>query len=158
MAVGTVSGIEPDDNWQLISSVTASGTAVTFNSISGYKRLMVVWKVLTTGTSQWYQLRVNNDSTAGNHSSMNSYTFGDANSSNTSIMLTGMTRTNASGMLTIENANKSAPHPISNFASDITNATTMGILTSDPITRVDIFGSASASWTGGTIQLWGVAG
>jgi len=158
MAVGTVSGIEPDDNWQLIATSTPSGTAAaTFTSIAGYKRLMVVWKTLTVGSLQWYQLRVNNDSTAGNYASMNSYTFGDANSSNNSIMITGATRTNTSGMLTIENANKSTPHPISNFASDITNAATMGILTSDPITRVDIFASG-VNFTGGTVQLWGVAG
>lgn len=157
MAVGTVSGIEPDDNWQLISGVTASGTAVTFDSISGYKRLMVVWKAVTTAAIAWRLLKVNNNSTAGNYASTNSYTFADANYANDFLYISGQQMTNTSGSLIIENANKSVPHTISNFASVGANTGQQSILLSDPITRVDLFLSTS-NFTGGTVQLWGVAG
>ena len=154
MAVGTVSGVDPQDNWQLISSVTPSSTAVTFNSISGYSRLMVVWKAMTTSASAWIYLRVNNDATAGNYASMSAYTGSNDLSSNNYIVLTGTTQTSHSGLIVIENADKSTPHQVSQIASAYIDSYTAAILYSSPITRVDILGG---TFTGGTVELWGVA-
>ena len=67
MAVGTVSGISPEDNWQLISSVTASGTSHTFSSLTGYKHLWVTGVSITKNVSDYVGMRPNNDSTAGDY-------------------------------------------------------------------------------------------
>jgi hypothetical protein len=158
MAVGTVSGIEQENNWQLISTNTpTSGTATTFTSISGYKRLMVVWKALTTGTSQWLYLKVNDNTTAGNYASHTGYPGVNDNSASTTIILNGHTRAINSGMLIIENANQSTPHETSLSIDYGYSYADPSILLADPITRVDIWISAS-SFTGGTVQLWGIAG
>lgn len=154
MAVGTVSGINQTDNWQLISSVTPSGTAVTFNSISGYSRLMVVYKAMTMSASVWIYLRVNNDATAGNYASMAAYTSANNLESNNYIVLAGTTSNSHSGMVVIENADKSTPHQVSQIASANISQYTAAILSSSPITRVDILGG---TFTGGTVELWGVA-
>ena len=154
MAVGTVSGVNQTDNWQLISSVTPSSTAVTFNSISGYSRLMVVYKVMTTSANAWIYLRVNNDATAGNYSSMSAYTSADQLSSNNYIVLNGTLQSSHSGLVVIENTDKSVPHQISDLVSLVVSQYSAAILLASPITRVDILGG---TFTGGTVELWGVA-
>jgi hypothetical protein len=154
MAVGTVSGVNQTDNWQLISSVTASSTAVTFNSISGYSRLMVVYKAMTTSASVWIYLRVNNDSTGGNYASCSTYTSADQLQSDNYIVLTGTPRTTHSGSIVIENTDKSIPHQISEITNAFLSSYTASIALASPITRVDILGG---TFTGGTVELWGVA-
>ena len=157
MAVGTVSSSVVDNPWQLIATNTPTSTATsTFSSISGYKRLMVVMKALTfSGTVELY-LRVNNDSTAGNYATRNAlYGAGDIES-NSLIALNGYSRNSSSGMIVIENANQSTPHQISDFASTTTYTFFGSILLADPITRIDVFTNGN-NFTGGTIQLWGVA-
>ena len=154
MAVGTVSGVNQTDNWQLISSVTPSSTAVTFNSISGYSRLMVVYKVMTTSASVWIYLRVNNDATAGNYASCSTYTSADQLQSNSYIVLNGTQGNTHSGLVVIENTDKSIPHQISDLANVFVSSYTGAILLASPITRVDILGG---TFTGGTVELWGVA-
>lgn len=158
MAVGTVSGIE-QDNWQLIASnsPTSGTTAASFTSISGYKRVMVVWKALRTSANAWLLLKVNNDTTAGNYGAMSAYTSAQQFESETSIPLTGINTTNFSGAITIENVNQSTPHQISNYASYATSQFTGAILNSNPITQIDVYVNTSTI-TGGTIQLWGIAG
>jgi hypothetical protein len=55
------------DNYELISSVTASGSSVAFTSISGYKKLMLRCNaVLSSGgaTNRTWTLRLNADSTS----------------------------------------------------------------------------------------------
>jgi len=157
MAVGTVSGVETQDNWQLITSTTASGSAVTFNSISGYSRLMVVWKAVTSGSPIWLYLKVNNDTTAGNYASTATYSNTNNNESTQLLILNGNNDYSHSGMIVIENANKSTPHQVSDFAAYKTSQWTQVILNSDPITRVDLTPSTS-TFSGGTVQLWGIAG
>ena len=154
MAVGTVSGVNQTDNWQLISSVTPSSTAVTFNSISGYSRLMVVYKAMTTSANVWIYLRVNNDATAGNYASIATYTSANNLESNNYIVLNGTPSNNHSGLIVIENTDKSIPHQISDLANAVVSQYSAAILLASPITRVDILGG---TFTGGTVQLWGVA-
>jgi hypothetical protein len=154
MAVGTVSGVNQTDNWQLVSSVTPSSTAVTFNSISGYSRLMVVWKAMTTSASVWTYLRVNNDATAGNYASISTYTSADQLQSNSYIVLDGTPATTHSGLIVIENTDKSIPHQISDLTAVYVSSYSAAILLASPITRIDILGG---TFTGGTVELWGVA-
>jgi hypothetical protein len=57
----------PSDNYQLISSVTASGASVSFTSISGYKKLMLRCNALLSSggaTNRTWTIRLNSDSGA----------------------------------------------------------------------------------------------
>ena len=157
MAVGTVSSSVVDDPWQLIATNTPTGTTTsTFSSISGYKKLMVVWKALTTGSAVELYLRVNNDSTSGNYATRNAnYGNGDI-AANNLIALNGYSKASNSGLIVIENANQSTPHQISDFADDSTYTFFGAILLADPITRIDITNNGS-NFSSGSIQLWGVA-
>lgn len=159
MAVGTVSGIETENNWQLIASnsPTSGTTAASFTSIAGYKRVMVVWKALRTSGAAWLFLKVNNDTTAGNYGAMAAYTSANNFESESFIPLSGVNTTNFSGAITIENVNQATPHQISNFASHATSQFTGAILNSSAITQIDVYVNTSAL-TGGTVQLWGIAG
>lgn len=68
MAVGTVSGVDPADNWQLIATNTPSAASVSsFTSLSGYKKFWLVYKNVTTSISSQLALRFNSDSTSGNY-------------------------------------------------------------------------------------------
>ena len=51
------------DNFELISSVTASGSSVAFTSISGYKKLMLRCNALSvSGGNKTWTIRLNSDS------------------------------------------------------------------------------------------------
>lgn len=156
MAVGTVSSVN-DEVWQLISSQTAStSAAITFSSLSGYKKYMVIWKNVVS-PSAILRLKVNNDNTGGNYASNAQY-VGDGNAQvhQTHINLDGIADTLHSGLIVIEEADKSMPHRISNFASYLSSAATHAILNANPITRIDLYLS-TGNLTSGTIALYGVA-
>jgi len=67
MAVGTVSGVDQQDNWQLISSTTASGTSMTLTGFTGYKHLWIVGKDITKSASDFPAIRPNNDTSLGSY-------------------------------------------------------------------------------------------
>ena len=50
------------DNWELISSVSASGSSVSFTSISGYKKLMLRGGNLACSSNGSWTVRFNSDS------------------------------------------------------------------------------------------------
>lgn len=52
------------ENWQVISSVTASGTTVSFTSISGYRKLKIIGAPVTSSTGGSMLVRFNSDSGA----------------------------------------------------------------------------------------------
>jgi uncharacterized protein Veg len=52
------------DNWELISSVSASGSSVAFTSISGYKKLMLRGGNLACSSNGSWTVRFNSDSGA----------------------------------------------------------------------------------------------
>jgi uncharacterized protein Veg len=56
------SAANPSDNWQLISSVSASGSSVSFTSISGYKKLMLRGANLACSSNGSWYVRLNSDS------------------------------------------------------------------------------------------------
>jgi hypothetical protein len=156
MAVGTVSSVN-DEVWQLISSQTAStSAAITFSSLSGYKKYMVIWKNVAS-PSAVLRLKVNNDNTAGNYASSTQY-VGDGNAqiSQAHINLDGLADTIHSGLIVIEDADKSMPHRISSYASYLSSAATHAILNIDPITRIDLYLS-TGNLTSGTVALYGIA-
>lgn len=67
MAIGSF-GVSPSDNWVLISSVTSTAvTEIKFQSISGYRKLMVM--IISGGFASAARplLRLNNDSTSNNY-------------------------------------------------------------------------------------------
>jgi hypothetical protein len=72
MAVGTVSGVDQADNWQLIATNTPSAASTSsFTSISGYKQLRIVYKLTSTANGVYgYYLQFNSDSTMGNYGSV----------------------------------------------------------------------------------------
>ena len=69
MAVGTVSGLNLDEEWQLIASgsPTASSSSYSFTSISGYKTLMIAFKKIVTSVDCNFYARFNGDSTNHNY-------------------------------------------------------------------------------------------
>ena len=84
MAVGTVSGVS-DDVWQLIATNTASAvTTSTFSSISGYKKLMMVFTG-NRSAADGFWMRFNSDTTVANYggssilwSTLGSWSAGDS--------------------------------------------------------------------------------
>lgn len=50
------------EDWQVISSVTASGSTVSFTSISGYRKLKVIASPTTSSTGASVSVRFNSDS------------------------------------------------------------------------------------------------
>lgn len=157
MAVGTVSGIEPDDNWQLIATNTPSASASsTFSSISGYKKLMLVFKSYTTSATGPARLSFNSDTTAGNYSSVADWgTYGTA-AENTFIILGSYAYTSQirTGYVVINNVDKSLPHTVDGTAFDATILS--GIYTiPNPITSLTITGPGGTIT--GTFYLYGIA-
>ncbi len=155
MAVGTVSSVD-QDVWQLIQTNTPSTATTSFTSISGYKRLMVVWKALRTGSNTFTWLRVNNNSTTGSYACMLAYTSAQNNDAETLMYLSGVSTTTHSGLIVFENTNQPYPHPVSNYASNTASQFSGAILLSEAITRIDISNLANSNFTSGTVELWGV--
>jgi hypothetical protein len=154
MAVGTVSGVDPQDNWQLIATNTPSSVTISsFTSISGYKRLMVVLKGVTSGSAGNIYLQFNSDTTSGNYAGVaeldSVYSFQQLSA----IPSTGYSTTTHSGYLVIEDVDKSIPHRVSGggYTAAIINAIWFG---ATPITQIDVKMSSTFS---GTIYLYGIA-
>jgi hypothetical protein len=155
MAVGTVSGIEPDDNWQLVASQAMSGlNTYTFSSLSGYKTYWVVGKGLTNGTADIVAVRINGDSSAGSYASF------WAVSGNNGYFLTTQSATTAKAFtLEIKNANKSIPHQVKSTMYSTANPVTNGDAYVDPapITSITVSAYSSNNFSGGTVYLYGIA-
>jgi hypothetical protein len=62
--IPAASAANPSDNWELISSVSASGSSVAFTSISGYKKLMLRGGNLSCNSNGSWTVRFNSDSGA----------------------------------------------------------------------------------------------
>jgi hypothetical protein len=154
------------DNFELISSVSASGSSVAFTSISGYKKLMLRVNNLTVGTNKTWTLRLNADS-----GSNYDYAFHyDGSSPNyRGVTLTGQTEfgfpqtgTNLSAFFTIVNTDTTGVKSIEG-SSKVTDATPVSYTSSEY--SGNYYASASVSTvtvsigTGtlsGTIALYGV--
>jgi hypothetical protein len=145
MAVGTVSGVNLDDQWQLITSVTASGSSVTFNSFSGYKTLWLTGRGITKSASDYVAVRPNNDSAAGSYATL--YSSGVQ----TRFLTNGAASTAQAISFKIYNVDQAIPHSVDGANFD-GNDYARGEAYVNPvvITSVVIDNLSGATFTGGT--------
>jgi hypothetical protein len=149
MAVGTVSGVNLDEQWQLISSTTASGTSMTFNGFTGYKHIWIVGNAITKNASTPVRIRPNNDTAAG------SYAW--AQSGNDSSFYVGTTTASAHAVsFKIYNIDQAAPHKVESVSDSLYNVND-AYVNPVAITSIVVYPyNGTASFTGGTFSVYGV--
>jgi len=150
MAVGTVSGVNLEEQWQLISSTTASTTSMTFNGFTGYKHIWIVGNSITKSASTPIRIRPNNDTAVG------SYAW--SQSGNDSSFYVGTTTATAHAFsFRIYNIDQAAPHRVESVSDSLYNgydAYTNPVA----ITSIIVYPyNGTASFTGGTISVYGIA-
>ena len=159
MAVGTVSGIDQEE-WQLIDSQALSGlTTKTVSSISGYKKLRIVWKSITTNSSANSYIRFNGNSTAGNYSGNAWWHPGGSSSyTNTEIPVETYNYTAQyarSGYVEVSDANKAIAHTVDGTGFDAYIIKGL-FMDGNAITSVT-FSSNTSTFTAGTLYVYGIA-
>jgi hypothetical protein len=150
MAVGTVSGISPEDNWQLISSVTPSGTSHTFSSLTGYKHLWVIGKGITKSGADYIGMRPNNDTTAGN------YGLGWASGTSQTSLIANTTAAAQGVSAKIYNIDQAIPHKIDGTYDANQWSPADAYVNPVVITSLVIHCYTTGSFTGGTLSLYGI--
>jgi hypothetical protein len=148
MATSTVSSVT-GDVWQLITSVTASGTSVSFSSLSGYKTLMIAFQKITTGATATLSFQLNTDTT-------NNYSGGNAASTENAIIVAGNTSSTRSGLAIIYDADKAIPHKIESATGASNAANLQAFLEPAAITSIEAK-AGGQTFTGGTIAVYGIA-
>ena len=146
MATGTVSSVT-GDVWQQISSVTPSGTYVSFSSISGYKKLMVICKDVSRSASGSMTLTFNNDTTAGN------YPLGTGSM----IISPSLSASNVGVASVIDDVNLAIAHRVS---AEVSGYPFRYWYNPVAITSVEVYpgvAGSGATWSSGTIYLYGIA-
>ena len=153
MAVGTVSGISPDDQWQLISTTTPSGTSFSLTGFTGYKHIWIVGVNVTKSGSDYPGMRPNNDSSAGYYSTA-TVSSGTA----TRFLLAGQTASAQAFSGKIYDVDKSIPHKVEwGYDSAAFTNPTDGYMNPVPITSVNIItNNGSVTYTGGTVYVYGI--
>lgn len=160
MAVGTVSGLNLDDQWALINTTTiTSGTTLTFSSLGGYKKLMVTYTGFTQSGSGSALLYLNGTTT---------YTWGIyiflQNVNNQSVAgvplnYTAFNATNQVGFVTIDGTTANSPVKKINGLSYSENGYQAQIegaaLTNSEVTSLSI--TSPTAFTGGTFKIYGIA-
>jgi len=149
MAVSNVSTVDRDE-WQLITSVTPSGTSVTFNSFSGYKTLWLVGRQVTKSASEYPMVRVNNNTTAGNNA------VNDASGTRQGILINNITASAQGFSFKIYDVDKAIPHKIEAEFENSQN----GDAYADPVVVTSLVlttAGGTATYTGGTVYLYGIA-
>lgn len=145
MAVGTVSSINYD-NWQLITSVTPSGTSVTFNNISGYKTLWLTGNI-TKNATDFVTIRPNNDSSASSYATP--YTAPE-------FYL--VYNTTGAVSFKIYDCDREVPHKVE-FFTDLSTGCNPGdaYVAPNVITSIVVRTQSSSTFTAGTLRLYGIA-
>lgn len=145
MAVGTVSSINYDD-WQLIATTALSGTSVTFNNFSGYKTLWLVGNAIKN-SSTYVIIRPNNDTSASSYAT--SYTAGEYYLSD---------NTTGAVSFKIYDCDRAIPHKVEFFTNLSTGCNPGDAYTApNVITSIVVTTQTGATFTGGTIRLYGIA-
>jgi len=155
MAVGTVSGVDPQDNWQLVASQAMSGlTTYSFSSLTGYKTYWMVGKGLTNATSDIIAIRVNGDTTSASYA-----TFWAQNGAGAYFLVCPDKATSRAFSFEINNADKSAPHNVKSTMYATSSSITTGDAYTDPtpVTSISINAYGGNAFNGGTVYLYGVA-
>lgn len=159
MSVGTVSGIVPDEQWQLITSVTASGGSVSFTGISNaYKTLIIGFKNVTSSAGSDIFMRFNGDSTAGNYQSMvGGYGANPGSYGNNVLYITGWPSTSNTGYTVIRNANSTSMFKYIDKGIAYVSYLYGGMWynETDAISSI-VLSCAGSTWTGGTFYLYGI--
>ena len=150
MAVGTVSGIEPDDNWQLISTTTiSSGTAqYTYSSLSGYKKIMIAGKNIVKNAEDYSVIQLNGVTANGAYVS---------NSPDGSFFYIANSNVSAGGIAAvIYDVDKSFIHKVESTGYSGTGV--VAYYTDPvPVTSIKLYNRNGATFTSGTIYLYGIA-
>ena len=155
MAVGTVSGVDPADNWQLVASQAMSGlNTYTFSSLSGYKTYWLVGKSLTHTTTDIVAIRVNGDTSGGAYA--NDWAIQNAGASAGQFIVTPTQTVVHAFSFEIDNADKSAPHHVKSTGYGTVSP---GDAYTDPvaITSLTVKAYSNNNFTGGTVYLYGIA-
>lgn len=157
MAVGTVTGLEPADNWQLIATNTVtSGSTTSFTGLSGYRKLMVTFKGVTLNASNWLYLRFNSDSTGGNYgSTVGLYTSAGGSRTDNSILLNGYADTGMTGYAVFNSTDKTTPKFLEDAGGSALGYSNGIYLGTSAITAVEVF--SGAQYTAGSIAIYGIA-
>jgi hypothetical protein len=154
------------DKWEQISSVTASGSTVSFTSISGYRKLKVIAKPTTTSTLATINVRFNSDSGSNysyayQRSSGGAASFLDVKSRATEVSF-GALGNSFGGSLTIENVNTTGVKTFQGYSlgtgsgTNYTDEISQGDYeTTSAITSLQLI--TGSTFTGGNITLYGVA-
>lgn len=154
MAVGTVSGVNLDEEWQLVGSQAMSGlNTYTFSGLTGYKTYWLVGKALTNGTADIPAIRINGDTAAGSYASSWSH------QNNGNIFLVGANGTGARTFsFKIYDVLKSIPHKVESTPYD-NSAISAADAYLDPtaVTSITIKTYSNNNFTGGTVYLYGIA-
>ncbi len=159
MAVGTVSSAN-DDVWQLIATNTPSAAASSsFTSISGYKKLMVVFSG-TLNADGTLSMTFNSDTTASNYggASVLWSSLGDWSNADARIPMfgyTGVGTTNAISCAIIEYTDVATPKIITIRGSKLTVGN--GVYLGSAITSISLAPGGGASTMSATIKLYGIA-
>jgi hypothetical protein len=155
MAVGTVSGVEPENNWQLVASQAMSGlTTYSFSSLTGYKTYWMVGKGLTHGTEDICAVRVNGDSSSASYASF----WAQYNAGGYFLVSPSRAASHAFSF-EINNADKSAPHNVKSTLYATASPITSGDAYTDPtpVTSISITAYSGNAFSGGTVYLYGIA-
>lgn len=153
MAAGTVSALEPNQ-WQLITSVTPSGTSVTFNNFSGYKTIMIVGKGVTKSGSDYPRVRVNNDATAGNYTTL--WSAGGQ----TGFLCQGAASTAQGFVFRIYDCDKAIIHKVDTaYDGSGAHAQATDAFVDPVVVTSLVLGTlgGSTTYTGGTVYVYGIA-
>lgn len=153
MAVGTVSGITPD-NWQLLETLSPSSatTSTSTVSLSGYKTLMLTWS-LTCSVTDRILFYFNGD-TGANYASV-AYN-GSANVSDTTSIETRTSNTTnlQTGNSIIYYANIAAPKIVDTIASNAVARASW--FTATALSSISF--KTTGNTFSGTIKIYGIAG
>lgn len=150
MAVGTVSGANLDEQWQLITSTAASGGSLTFSSLSGYKHIWITGISITKSASDHISVRPNNDTSGG------SYASSWSNGTQSQFLASPTTASAQAFSFKIYNIDQSTPHKVEG-ASDYTIVTPQdAYINPVPITSIVVKCFAANTFTGGTFYVYGI--
>lgn len=150
-----------NDKWIQVSSVTASGTTVSFTGITGYRKLAVLFKTLSPSSagSKTISMTLNSD-TATAYRAFKSGTTSIDTSFDLGTMQSG-TSPSPSGMIIIDNVDSDTIKMIS--GSSYNTSGTYNYQNGShyegnaKVTSVQIKTSDSFGFAGGTIILYGAA-
>ncbi len=151
MAVGTVSGLNLDEEWQLISSVTASGTSITFNSLSGYKTLWLVGRRITKNSDDIIAVHFNGNTTGGDYGQ---YWGGGVNGK---FIIQNSTATAQAATFKVYDIHKAIPHKVEVAYVPSTDPGLPSVYAvPEVITSLIVTCWSGGSYSGGTFYLYGI--